>query len=115
MSRKSTTCQSKQTGRPLTEYQTKPEATRAASSIGEMVAYKCRRCSLWHLSPARNHTPSSSCTYCTSSAGKPKQTYRSEDEARRRARLIKEERGVSLDVYPCPHGDGWHLTKRSSY
>ena len=42
--------------------------------------------------------------------GKPKASYQSKDDAERRADILRKEQGVSLKVYPCKHGSGWHLT-----
>lgn len=116
MSRKSTTCTGKQSGQPLTEYFSAEEAHEAAvfveANYGRaMTPYRCQRCREWHLALASRHTPSAQCYDCVGRNGKPKQTYRSEREARCRAEILRRERGVSLSVYQCPNSDGWHLTK----
>ncbi|MFH1466556.1 MAG: hypothetical protein ABIO70_19380 [Pseudomonadota bacterium] len=71
-----------------------------------MVPYHCDRCGSWHLCPAERHTPSHTCVSCG------KQAYDTEEAAARRAEIQREQRGVSLRVYACPYGDGWHLTSR---
>lgn len=38
-------------------------------------------------------------------------TYETEDGARRRADILERERNILLNVYSCPRGFGWHLTK----
>ena len=54
MSLKSTTCFGKQTGRPLTEYDSEYDALDGAdyanSKYGQnLVPYQCDTCGLWHL------------------------------------------------------------------
>lgn len=44
---------------------------------------------------------------CTSG----KACYSSRAKARRAARSITRERGVTLDVYVCPDCENWHLTR----
>ncbi len=70
-----------------------------------MVAYECARCAHWHLCPEDRHTPSWPCERCGKAA------YESEKGAERRAAIRWTEGGVTLSVYPCPVGDGYHLTK----
>jgi hypothetical protein len=45
------------------------------------------------------------------SARHPKDAYGSEQDAKRRATIIRKESGVSLRAYACQYGNGWHLTK----
>jgi len=116
MSSKSTTCMGKQSGQPLTEYTSADEASEAAVYVeathgSVMKPYRCQRCQEWHLAPASRHTPSAPCGSCVGRDGSPKQTYRSEREAQRRAEILRREQGISLEVYGCPYSDGWHLTK----
>ena len=56
-------------------------------------------------------TPSTKCPVCTGTDGKPKETYRNESEAQRRADILRKEQGAELRVYSCEKGHGWHLTK----
>lgn len=77
-----------------------------------MVPYRCEHCGYWHLSPQSHHTPSELCVYCTDHCGKPKQTYRSENEALCRADIRMRRASCRLTVYQCPYGCGWHLTSR---
>lgn len=118
MSRKSPSCTAHKSGRPLTEYDTKAEAKAAAGYANkthqnnDLVPYKCRQCGFWHLSPADRQTPSTSCPVCRGADGKPKDSYLNQDSAHRRADLLRKEQGVTLKVYKCEHGNGWHLTKQ---
>jgi hypothetical protein len=43
--------------------------------------------------------------------GKKKDIYETFQSAFDTAKYIEEERGIFLEVYECPHGNGWHLTK----
>ena len=50
--------------------------------------------------------------------GSDKDCYQSREDAQRRARILKKELGVTLNVYSCPEteedvsGCIWHLTKK---
>lgn len=114
---KSATCFGKSTRKPLTEYATEIDAKNAAIFIlakyaNDLVPYRCKHCGFWHLSPKTRCTPSKKCPICTCSNGFSKEAYRSADEAKTRASIIYKERRVSLTVYPCEYGHGWHLTKQ---
>ena len=117
MYRKSTTCFGKASGEPLTEYDTEADAdagARHAQALHgcELVPYRCDRCDRWHLCPADRHTPATRCFSCSGSDGRPKARYESRSAAQKRADILYRERGVSLRVYQCPTGRGWHLTKK---
>lgn len=114
---KSDSCFGKVSGEPLSVYATEAEAADAAEYAQlnyerELLPYHCDKCQQWHLSPADRLTPSYKCEHCVGGAGFSKATYRSRTEAEKRAFIIEREEGRILKVYPCPHSDGWHLTKR---
>ena len=44
--------------------------------------------------------------------GALKQLYVSRYQAQKRADILFKENGVLLDVYSCPHQNGFHLTKK---
>lgn len=116
MSGKSATCVGKKTGKPLTEYESEREAKEGADHArkryqSKLIPYHCDKCGMWHLSPASRQTPSRKCTRCTGSDGKLKESYQTEADAWRRADIIRKEQGAVLRVYPCEHGNGWHLTR----
>ena len=116
MSFKSDTCFGKKTGKPLTEYDSEYEAQEGADYANSnyrqnLVPYQCNTCGKWHLAPANRQTPSEPCIYCRSSDGSPKEAYRTMKDAQKRADIIRREQGVTLKVYACGHGNGWHLTK----
>lgn len=113
---KSSVCFGRATGKPLTAYDSEFSASQGADYArvahrSAMTPYRCRKCDNWHLAPTDRHTPSATCHDCSGGDGKAKQAYVSESAAEQRARILREERGVWLDVYECPSGNGWHLTK----
>ena len=114
--RKSTICIGKKSQQPVTEYDSQAEARDGADYArlthrSHLVPYLCDCCRLWHLAPKNRHTPSTTCYFCTAANGKPKQAYVTEEVARRRAKIVGIERGITLCSYPCRYGQGWHLTK----
>ncbi len=121
MAEKSETCIGRVSGEPLSVYHSKEEAQNNADYANstyensKLVPYKCKKCRKWHLAPQSRQTPSSKCSYCTGADGKPKDLYKTYADAKRRADIIRSERGLHLEVYECEHTGGWHLTKDSSY
>ena len=116
MDSKSRTCFSQKTGKPLAEYDLEVDAQGAACYVSAqykraMTPYLCQVCHKWHLTPTNRHTPSEPCNFCVGSDGQPKASYHSQEEAGLRARIIRKEQGVSLRVYACKVGHGWHLTR----
>jgi hypothetical protein len=108
---KSETCFSQSSGKPLSEYDSDWEAQLGADYALEnfgnkVIPYECDVCQKWHLQPESRYTPSKDCFVCS------KKLYETKDGADKRARLLFEEQGKVLNVYACPHSDGWHLTKR---
>ena len=49
---------------------------------------------------------------CTDSNGQPKDLYNSEASAQEEAKILPRQKKLQLNVYICPDGYGWHLTKR---
>lgn len=116
--RKSTTCIGKTSKAPVTEYDSPEEARQSAEHSRldhgmHLVPYQCDRCQLWHLAPKDRQTPSRTCHHCRGADGRPKEAYASEQDAQRRAAILRSERGLCLRVYACQYGQGWHLTKGS--
>lgn len=112
---KSHTCTGKVSNQPLTEYPSEAAAQEGAAYSAArhgrpMVPYRCPRCRAWHLSPADRQTRSGE-SLCTDHAGRPKAAYESEDDAERRADILRDEEGARLRVYACGCG-AWHLTSR---
>lgn len=117
MAQKSATCTGKMSGEPVTEYYSEEEAREGADYANatyqsNLVPYQCSRCGLFHLAPQHRQTPSRTCRSCAGANGKPKEAYASQEDAERRAEILRSEQGVNLRVYRCDYGNGWHLTKR---
>lgn len=113
---KSETCFGKISGKPLSQYFTEIDAEGAAqyskdNFSNDSLPYECNKCHFWHLSPKSRVTPSKKCDSCTAGDGASKDTYRTKNEAKARADIIYNEKGIDLKVYSCKYGDGWHLTK----
>ena len=51
------------------------------------------------------------CCICTDGQGKIKSAYGSVNRAKSTASFIWKKERVKLDVYECPHYQGWHLSK----
>lgn len=114
--RKSETCFSKQTGSALTEYNSEDEAEQGANYANfnygrDLGPYFCSKCRKWHLAPKDRQTPSVKCDYCRGRDGKAKDLYHTFSDAKKRAEIIKQEKGLVLQVYECEYNSGWHLTK----
>lgn len=113
MKRKSKTCYG--VNGPLTEYDSRSEALEGAdytkAEFGyDLVPYACELCGYFHIGPG-DRAPGRTCEHCTGAEGGNKDIYPTEGEARRMVEA-KRKRGVSLKFYPCPVGNGWHLTKK---
>ncbi len=48
---------------------------------------------------------------CKDSKGELKDLYDTQEDAEQQADLIMTHQMLRLKVYPCPSGNGWHLTK----
>ncbi len=112
---KSETCFGRN-GASLNSYDERFEAAEHARYLkhehgSSMVPYECERCGFWHLSPADRQTSSTVCGFCTDRSGNRKDLYLTKPDALRRAEISKKEKGVTLNVYKCPHQTGWHLTR----
>jgi len=109
---KSTTCTGTN-GRYLEEYHTETAARIAAEEMtnGSFKPVKCSRCGYWHLAPV---TTRRQCMFCTDSGLFLKDIYATREEALRTADHLKREKRVQLFPYKCPHGSGWHLTKKAT-
>ena len=114
---KSKSCSSGRSNKALTEYKTEDEAFGAAEVIKKrnntrLYPYNCEKCGKWHLTPKSRITPSTPCTHCKDSKGKAKESYKTKQGALKRGKILLKEQGVNLSIYDCPHGEGWHLTKK---
>ena len=103
-------------GIPLIEYDSEADAKEGIIHAkknydSDLIPYKCSKCGKWHLSPRNRQTPSTTCYFCLDSEGNTKELYETEEIAEQRAKIIEEEQGIELRIYPCPYGLGYHLTK----
>jgi len=113
---KSKTCIGKTTKKPLSVYLTRKEAKEATEFVRskykkDMSPYKCESCNKWHLADNSRRTPSKTCSECLDGKGRSKEGYKTKKGATQRAGILLNEMRVKLQVYKCPHGNGWHLTK----
>lgn len=119
ISHKSNTCFSS-TGSPLSVYETYSEATESAqyqSSDGrtQLTPYQCDRCGKYHLKPAEFYCKKTKSTCsCTDHHGNKKDTYETRYDAEKMVK-IREQAGVTLYVYECPQGNGFHLTSSKGW
>ena len=117
LSRKSSTCFSMR-GTPLSVFNTFDEAKSSANyensrnSDCDFAPYRCPKCGKYHLKPSRFIIAKlSSCCSCTKHGGlEYKDAYPTKEEALKMADLRFKATGIRLYVYPCPEGNGWHLT-----
>ncbi|MCL2763423.1 MAG: hypothetical protein FWD36_09515 [Treponema sp.] len=54
------------------------------------------------------------CDYCRGKDGKGKDIYESFQKAYDTTKFVEESRNIYLNVYKCPYGNGWHLTKNNA-
>jgi len=54
------------------------------------------------------------CEYCKGKDGKPKDIYETFQLAVDTVKHIEESRGIFLNIYKCPQGNRWHLTKNNA-
>jgi hypothetical protein len=55
------------------------------------------------------------CEYCWGRDGKEKDIYETVLLAFDAAVFIEDDKEIFLNIYECPHGNGWHLTKNNAY
>ena len=77
--------------------------------------YKCNKCPYWHViqeDVTKIHDENKhECEYCHSNrANKFKRTYQNSIQAKKIADDYIKSTGNLLRPYPCPYGNGWHLT-----
>lgn len=73
----------------------------------DLQPYLCSRCGKWHLSNPRYRDSAKifikECLH--------KKVYYNLGMAKNVANKVKEERGIELHAYRCPHCEHYHLTK----
>lgn len=116
---KSETCFSK-SGNPLSVYRNFSEAQESAdyqySQSGvSLTVYKCNACGKYHLKPTEFYCEKlSSVCSCTDHNGKKKDAYPTAQDAEKMVN-IRKSAGITLFVYKCPQGNGYHLTSSKGY
>ena len=110
---RSSTCKGAN-GQFLEEYHSKSAADIAAADLQRQYGnvlnpYQCRGCGYWHLATG---TTRKQCHFCTDSSLFLKDIYSTREEAQSTAAHMRHEKKLVLYPYRCPHGSGWHLTKR---
>ena len=110
---RSTTCRGSN-NQFLEEYHSLVAAEMAAEETKKnyghsLIPAKCRACGYWHLTTV---TTRRQCMFCTDRALFLKDIYSTREEAQRTAEHLRKEKKILLLPYKCPHGSGWHLTKK---
>lgn len=106
---KSTTCQGPN-GQFLQEYHSRSAAELAAEDLDRPFnPMHCPRCGYWHLKAENTRRQ---CFQCTDSGLFLKDIYATREEAQRTADHLRRAKKVQVYPYKCPHGGGWHLTKK---
>ena len=101
-------------GQFLEEYHNETVAKIAAEELQNQYGkvytpYLCRSCNYWHL---RTGSARRQCHLCMDANLFHKDVYPTQAEAQSTVAYLKKEKRVQLYVYRCPHGSGWHLTKK---
>lgn len=114
---KSNTCFSK-TGNPLSAYNSLAEAQRSAnyqSSENKFTPYYCNTCGKYHLKPTEYFCKKKNSTCdCRDHQGNKKDTYETRYDAEKMVK-IRGQAGITLYVYECPQGNGFHLTSSKGW
>ena len=128
-SRKSRTYYGKQTGKPVTEYDSLTAAEQGAEFAGErygndMTPYLCPTCGKWHLAPkqsiAAKETAAIASRKSTSRTCYGKQTgkllaeYHSLTAAEQAAEFVGERYGNDMTPYLCPTCGKCHLAPKQN-
>lgn len=78
-----------------------------------LTTFHCKVCGKYHLTPeVTNNTQTQYlCSNCKSKHGGKKVSYGSSQSAIEASRKLTIDKGKGSRVYPCPYGEGWHVTK----
>lgn len=113
---KSDVCFSKKTGQPLTVYFSEADAKSSAlyertARGSDLYPYKCEKCGYWHLAPlsSKLNVQKNACS-CLDSNGRHKALYLTREDAEKQRMKSEAEQHVSLKIYSCNEGRGFHLT-----
>lgn len=81
-------------------------------------ACKCGQCGKFHLYPEShelNINPQELCPMCRRSQGGSKKSYPNSISAVAAMTNLTTDRGLGTRAYPCPQGNGWHVTTETGY
>ena len=81
-------------------------------------ARKCGQCGKFHLypeTPELNINPQELCPMCRRGNGGSKLAYPNSVSAVAAMTRLTTDRGLGTRAYPCPHGNGWHVTTETGY
>lgn len=113
---KSDVCFSKRTGQPLTVYTSEADADASAlyertMRGSELYPYLCDKCGYYHLAPTESklNVRKNACS-CLDSQGRHKALYLTHEDAERQRIKSEREQHISLKIYTCNEGKGFHLT-----
>lgn len=86
-------------------------------SLRAYARFRCGSCRLWHLIDEADlegslhvNADRSTCAGCMSKLGDQKVIYPSYAVAREAMTRLTAHRGIGSRPYPCPLGNGWHVT-----
>lgn len=109
-------CINKNTGKPLSAYDTEKEAKESAKYSKkefklDLYPYKCEKCGKFHLAPkaSKISVQKNACS-CTDTNGKPKALYATKKDAEKQLTNSEKEQHVKLYIFKCPEKKGFHLT-----
>lgn len=115
-SMKSDVCFSKKTGQHLTVYFSEEDAKSSAlyertARGSDLYPYKCEKCGYWHLAPlsSKLNVQRNACS-CLDSNGRHKALYLTREDAEKQRMKSEAEQHISLKIYSCSEGKGFHLT-----
>lgn len=113
---KSSTCFSRRNGEPLTVFMSEQEAmdsVRYEKMVrgADLYPYKCEKCGCYHLAPTdgKINVQRNACS-CLDSHGDGKALYLTREDAEKQRKKSEQEQHISLNIYECPEGGGFHLT-----
>lgn len=78
-----------------------------------LTTFHCKACSKYHLAPEATISKPTQflCSNCKSKKGGNKISYGSSLSAIEASNKLTVNNGTGTRVYPCPYGNGWHVTK----
>lgn len=77
----------------------------------ESIPYQCEKCGYWHLAPTSSklNVQRNACS-CLDSNRRHKALYLTREDAEKQRMKSEAEQHISLKIYSCNEGKGFHLT-----